>query len=48
MSYSQFMDGLNKANILLNRKVLAEIAINDKAALAKLVDQAKAAISASA
>lgn len=44
MSYSNFINGLNKANIALNRKVLADIAINDKAAFAKLVDQAKAAL----
>lgn len=44
MSYSNFINGLNKANIGLNRKVLADIAINDKTTFAKLVDQAKSAL----
>ncbi len=42
--YSQFINGLAKANIIINRKMLADIAVNDKIAFAKLVDQAKAAI----
>jgi len=41
ISYSQFMNGLKKANIELDRKSLAEIALNDAAAFAKLVEQAK-------
>lgn len=41
ISYSQFMSGLKKANIELDRKSLAEIALNDAAAFAKLVAQAK-------
>jgi large subunit ribosomal protein L20 len=41
ISYSQFMNGLKKANIELDRKSLAEIALNDAAAFAKLVAQAK-------
>ena len=41
MSYSKFICGLKKANIDLNRKVLADLAINDAAAFAKLVEIAK-------
>jgi large subunit ribosomal protein L20 len=41
MSYSKFINGLKKANIDLNRKVLADIAVNDAAAFAKLVEIAK-------
>ncbi len=44
MSYSRFMNGLKKANITLNRKVLADIAVNDPAAFTKLVVTAKAAL----
>jgi len=43
MNYSTFMNGLKKAGIDLNRKMLSEIAIADPAAFAKLVEQAKAA-----
>ncbi len=42
LSYSKFMDGLNKAGIGVDRKVLAEMAVNDPAAFATLVEQAKA------
>ena len=38
MSYSRFMNGLKKANIDLNRKVLADMAVNDAAGFAKLVE----------
>ena len=41
MNYSTFMNGLKKANIDLNRKMLSEIAIADPAAFAKLVETAK-------
>ena len=41
MNYSTFMNGLKKAGIDLNRKMLAELAVNDKAAFAALVEQAK-------
>ena len=41
MNYSTFMNGLKKAGIELNRKMLAELAVNDKAAFAVLVEQAK-------
>ena len=44
INYSQFMHGLKKAGIDLNRKMLAELAVNDKAAFASLVEQAKAAL----
>ncbi len=44
MNYSTFMNGLKKANIDLNRKVLSEIAIADPAGFAKLVEAAKAAL----
>lgn len=43
MSYSTFMNGLKKAGVTLDRKVLSDIAINDPAAFAKLVEVAKAA-----
>jgi len=43
VSYSQFMSGLKKAGILLDRKVLSDIAINDAAAFTKLVEKAKEA-----
>ena len=43
MNYSTFMDGLKKAGITLNRKMLSEIAIADPAAFASLVEKAKAA-----
>jgi large subunit ribosomal protein L20 len=41
LSYSVFMNGLKKAGILLDRKVLAELAVNDPAAFAKLAEKAK-------
>lgn len=44
ISYSKFMFGLKKAEIVLNRKVLAELAINDADGFAKLVETAKKAI----
>ena len=44
MNYSRFMHGLKLANIDINRKMLSEMAINDAAAFAILVDQSKAAI----
>lgn len=44
MNYSTFMNGLKKANVTLNRKMLSEIAIHDPAAFKSLVDQAKAAL----
>ena len=44
MNYSRFMHGLKLAGITLNRKMLAELAVSDKAAFAALVEQAKAAL----
>ena len=44
MNYSRFMYGLKKAGINLNRKMLAELAVSDKAAFAALVEKAKAAL----
>ena len=44
MNYSTFMHGLKKAGIELNRKMLAELAVSDKAGFAALVEKAKAAI----
>ena len=44
ISYSQFINGLNKANVELNRKVLADLAVSDANAFAKLVDTAKKAL----
>ena len=44
LSYSKFMYGLKLANVDLNRKVLADMAINDAAAFTKLVETAKAAL----
>ena len=44
INYSSLMNGLKKAEIDLNRKMLSEIAINDPDAFKGLVDQAKAAI----
>ena len=43
ISYSKFMHGLKEANIDLNRKVLADIALNDEKAFAELVKTAKKA-----
>ena len=42
MNYSTFMNGLKKAGIEMNRKMLAEIAVSDKEAFAALVEKAKA------
>ena len=44
MNYSTFMNGLKKAGVMLNRKMLAEIAVSDKEAFAALVEKAKAAL----
>jgi len=43
MNYSTFMNGLKKADVALNRKMLSEIAISDPAAFTALVEKAKAA-----
>ena len=44
MNYSTFMNGLKKAGIEMNRKMLAEIAVSDKEAFASLVEKAKASL----
>ena len=44
INYSQLMHGLKNANITINRKMLAEIAVSDKDAFAAIVEQAKAAL----
>ncbi len=41
IGYSQFLNGLNKSNIRLNRKMLADIAVSDKDTFSKLVEIAK-------
>ena len=46
MTYSAFMSGLKKANIEIDRKVLADIAVHDKAAFAGIVEQVKAKLAA--
>ena len=43
ITYSQFIDGLNKANINLNRKQLSELAIHDPAAFDAICEEAKSA-----
>ena len=44
MSYSRFIDGLNKAGVQVDRKVLADIAVSDADTFKKLVDTARAAL----
>ncbi len=44
ITYSQLIAGLNKAGIELDRRVLADLAVNDKQAFAAIVEQAKAAL----
>ena len=44
LSYSRFMNGLKKSQIDLNRKVLADLAVNDAAAFTALCEKAKAAL----
>ncbi len=44
MSYSRLIDGLNKAQIDIDRKVLSELAVSDKAAFAVLAERAKASL----
>jgi large subunit ribosomal protein L20 len=44
MSYSAFMSGLKKANIEIDRKVLADLAVQDKPAFAKIAGQVKASL----
>ena len=44
LNYSKFMNGVKKAGIELNRKSLSEMAINDAAAFATIVEKAKASL----
>ena len=44
MTYSRFMNGLKKAEILVDRKVLADLAVQDKPAFARIAHQVKASI----
>jgi len=44
ISYSRFINGLKKANIALDRKILADLAMNDAPAFAKVVEAAKSAL----
>ena len=44
ISYSRMMDGLKKSGIEINRKILADMAVNDAAAFAKLAETAKKAL----
>ncbi len=44
LSYSKFIYGMKKANILLNRKMLADLAVRDPQAFTSVVEKAKAAI----
>jgi large subunit ribosomal protein L20 len=44
MSYSRFMDGLNKAGIKVDRKMLADLAVHDIDAFGQLAEKAKAAL----
>ena len=46
MSYSTFINGLKKSGIELDRKILADLAVNDAAAFSSLASQAKAALPA--
>jgi large subunit ribosomal protein L20 len=48
LSYNQFVAGCRKAEIGLDRKVLADLAVNEPAAFAKIVERAKAALERSA
>lgn len=46
LSYSRLIDGLSKASIEIDRKVLADIAVHDKPAFAAIAEQAKQALAA--
>jgi len=46
MSYSRFINGLKKSNVIIDRKVLADIAVYDKDGFARIADIAKAGLSA--
>ena len=44
LNYSRMLSGLTKADVALDRKILAELAVNDKPAFAQLAERAKAAL----
>jgi large subunit ribosomal protein L20 len=44
MSYSRFMNGLKRAGIDLDRKILADMAVRDPAAFSRVVEQARQAV----
>ncbi len=46
LSYSKFIDGLNKANININRKILSELAVRDPEAFKSIVEKVKASANA--
>lgn len=46
LSYSRMIDGLNKADVEIDRKVLADLAVHDKLAFSALADKAKEALAA--
>ena len=46
LNYSQFMNGLSKAGIEVDRKILADLAVHDEAAFTALAEQARAALAA--
>ncbi|HLR18216.1 MAG TPA: 50S ribosomal protein L20 [Alcanivoracaceae bacterium] len=46
LSYSRFINGLKKSSIEIDRKVLADLAVHDKAAFGALVEKAKASLAA--
>jgi large subunit ribosomal protein L20 len=46
LTYSRFIEGLKAANILIDRKVLSDIAIQDEAVFTQITDKAKAALEA--
>ena len=48
LTYSRFIDGLARANIVIDRKVLSDLAIREPASFKAIVDQAKAALPAAA
>jgi len=48
LSYSRLIDGLKKGGVMLNRKVLADLAVTDRAAFDSLLSMAKAQLEASA
>ncbi|HBK55570.1 MAG TPA: 50S ribosomal protein L20, partial [Xanthomonadales bacterium] len=46
LSYSRLMNGLKKANVQLDRKALADIAVHDQVAFGRIAEQAKRALAA--